>query len=450
MKVLKILGIVLLVLVVLLVGGVFYLTRFVNTPEFKQQVLDAASKAAGTDVKIGEMKVSLFSGIDLQDVAVANPEGFTGSLVTAKLFTLHYRLLPLLQKRVEVETLALDSPVITLAKNDKGDWNYEKLGGPSEPKTATTKTAAAKSASSSGGGLDIAVSHIELKHASVVMLNDSGKELLRITDANFTSSVNMSGDQLTGSGHASIDQAVAANSLFIRKVATPVAITTDAVKLAPLTGVVADGEITGDAGLTLTGGSTYSVNLQVKNADVVKLIQEAGVAKRVFSSGKLQLSTALTGTGGLATMAGNGKAEITDGQLVGIPVLNLLATLLQISALQNLRFDECRLEYTIANNVMETPVISLKSPQVQIAGKGSVALEDYSLNHTFTLALAKGTLDSAPKEVRNIFTQRDDGSFAIEFKVWGPYDAPKTDIEKRLLKGAADQLLEKGLQKLFK
>ncbi|HUK84080.1 MAG TPA: AsmA family protein [Verrucomicrobiae bacterium] len=450
MKVLKILGIVLIVLLVLLVGGVFYLTRFVNTPEFKQQVLDAANKAAGTDVKVGEMKVSLFSGIDLQNVAVANPEGFTGSLVTVKSFALHYRLLPLLQKRVEVETLAFDSPVITLAKNNKGDWNYEKLGGPSEQISATAKSAAAKPTSSGSGGLDIAVSRIELKHASVVMLNDSGKELLRITDANFTSSVNLSGSQLTGSGRASIEQAVAANSLFIHKVSTPVAITTDAVKLAPLTGKVADGDITGDAGLTLTGGSKYSVNLQVKNADVVKLIQEAGVAKRVFSSGKLQLSTALTGTGGLATMAGSGKAEITGGQLVDIPVLNLLATLLQISALQNLKFDECRLEYTIANNVMETPVISLKSPQVQITGKGSVALEDYSLNHTLTLTLAKGTLDSTPKEVRSIFTQQDDGSFTLEFKVWGPYDAPKTDLEKRVLKGAADQLLQKGLQKLLK
>jgi hypothetical protein len=87
---------------------------------------------------------------------------------------------------------------------------------------------------------------------------------------------------------------------------------------------------------------------------------------------------------------------------------------------------------------------------VQITGMGSVLLEDYSLNHTLTLALAKGTLDSVPKEVRSIFTQRDDGSFALEFKVWGPYSAPKTDLEQRVLKGAANQLLQKGLQNLLK
>jgi len=446
MKALKILFVILVLLAVVVAGGVFYLTRFVNTPEFKQQVLDAAHKVTGTDVKIGEMKVSIFSGIDLHDVAVANPEGFTGDLLTAKSFALHYRLMPLLQKRVEVETLTLDTPVITLAKNNKGDWNYDKLGGPSEPKPKTDKPAEPKPTSSSGGGLDIAVSNIELKHASVVMLSDSGKELLRITDANFSSAVNLAGDKLTGNGRASIAEAVAANSLFIRTVATPVALSPEAVKLAPLTGKVADGDISGEAGLTLTGGSKYSVNLQIKNADVVKLIQEAGVAKKVFSSGKLQISTALTGTGGLDTMAGTGKIEITGGQLVDIPVLKLIATLLQISALQNLKFDECRLEYTIANNVMETPVISLKSPQVQITGKGTVALADYALDHTLTLGLAKEALASTPKEIRNIFTAREDGSFALEFKVWGPYDAPKTDLDKRLLTGAAGQLLQKFLK----
>ena len=446
MKALKILLIIVVVVVLVLAGGAFYLTRFVNTPQFKHQVLDAARKATGTDVNVGEMKVSILSGIDLQDVTVANPEGFTGNLLTAKSFALHYRLLPLLQKRVEVETLALDTPVITLAKNAKGDWNYDKIGGPSEPKSTAGKSASEKAASSSGSSLDIAVSHIEMKHASVVMLSDSGKELLHITDANFSSAVNLSGNKLTGNGNARIAEAVAANSLFIRNIAAPVALTADAVKLAPLSGKLADGDISGDAGLTLTGGSKYSVNLKLKDVDVVKLIQEAGVAKKVFSSGKLQLTTALTGTGGLATINGTGKAEITGGQLVDIPVLNLLATLLQISALQNLKFDECVFEYTLANNVMETPVISLKSPQVQITGKGSVALEDYSLNHTLTLALAKGALDNTPKEVRSVFTQREDGSFALEFKVWGPYDSPKTDLEKRLLKGVGDQLLKKFLK----
>ena len=435
MKALKLFLIVVAVLLLIVVGGFFWLTSFLKTPEFKAQVLDAARKATGTEVKVDEMKISIFSGIDLQGVAV-------GDLLTAKSFALHYRLLPLLQKRVEVETLVIDTPVITLAKDEKGQWNYEKLGGESKP--ATPKSSAPHPKSSGGGSsLDVSISRIEMKNASVVMLKGPGKELLRITDANFSSTVNLAGGQLTGTGHASIDLVNAVNSLFVRKLTTPVAITGDGAKLAPLSGKLADGDVSGEAGLV---GSKYSVSLQIKNADVVKLIQEAGVAKRVFSSGKLQLTTALTGTGGLETIVGTGKAEITGGQLVDIPVLTLMGSLLQVPVLQNLKFDECVLEYVISNNVMQTPVINLKSPQVQITGKGQVALEDYSLDHTLTLVLAKGALDKAPNEVRKVFTARDDGSFALDFKVWGPYDHPKTDLDKILLKGAAEQILQRFLK----
>ena len=443
MKAVKILLVIVVVLGLIVAGGLWYLTRFVQSPEFKEQVLKATRDATGTDVKVGTMKVSIFSGIDLDDVTIGNPAGFTGNLLTARSFALHYRLMPLLQKRVEVETLTLDTPVITLAKNDKGDWNYDKIGGETKASTGKPASGAPREKPSGGTGLDIAISRIEMKHASVVMMNGSGKELLRITDVNFSSSVNLSGDKLTGNGKASIAEAVAANSLFIRDVATPVALTGGEVKLTPLTGKIADGDLAGDAGLI---GSKYSVNLKIKDADIVRLIQEAGVSKRVFSSGKLQLTTALTGTGGLETIVGDGKAEITGGQLVDVPLLTLMSTILQVTALRDLKFDECLLEYIISNNVMQTPVISLKSPQVQITGKGHVALDDYSLDHALTLVLAKGALEKTPKEVRAIFTAREDGSYAINFKVWGPYDHPKTDLDKIVLKGAAGQILQRFLK----
>ena len=77
-------------------------------------------------------------------------------------------------------------------------------------------------------------------------------------------------------------------------------------------------------------------------------------------------------------------------------------------------------------------------------------MNDYSLNHEMTISFAKGTLDRLPKEIRNLFTQRQDGSWALDFRVWGPYNAPKTDLQDRLLKGAAEQLIQKGLQKFLK
>jgi len=441
MKALKVILIIFVVLAALLGVGGWYVNRYVQSPEFKAQVLAAATKATGTSVEIAEMKVSIFSGIELRGVTIANSAEFSGNFLTAKAFTLRYNLWSLLHQRIDVETLVLDTPFITLAKNAKGAWNYDKLGGPTEKVKASTTTP-----KPSAGKFDLSLQRVEMNNASVVMLKDGGKELLRIQDATFASSIHLEAGKISGSGRASIALVNAANSLLILNVATPVTLTAEAVKLAPITGKIADGDLTGDAALSLAGDSTYSVTLHVKDAAIVTLFKEAGVAKQIFSSGKLQLNTALTGTGGLETIVGTGKMEITGGQLVDIPLLSMIGGLLQIPALQKLKFDECLVEFSISNNVMVTPVISLKSSQVQIIGNGSVSLADYSLNHTLTLALAAGALDHTPKEIRNVFTQRADGFYTLDFKVWGPYDAPKTDLSKKLLKGATDQLLEKGLK----
>jgi hypothetical protein len=446
MKALKILGIIVLVLVVLVVGALWYATRYVNTPAFKGKLLAAAREAAGADVKIGAMNVSLWSGITLKDMAVANPTGFAGQLLTVDAFVLRYRLLPLLRGRVEIQQLSLDRPVITLSRNAKSEWNYENLGAPADtpPVVATPSAPATKT----GMPLDIALSKLALTHGDVLMLGEAGKPLAKVQGIDFTSAVKLTGSKLSGAGRAGVDLIAVAESLFVRQVSAPVSFTGDDVRLAPLGGKMADGNVSGELALRLMGGFKYLVNLQVKDSDVSKLLQEAG-AKQVMT-GKLQLAAKFEGTGGLPTMAGAGKAEITGGKLMEIPALNLVATLLQVPELRDMKFDECLMEFSLTNNGMQTPVIRLTSPRVQITGKGSVSLTDYSLNHNLTLVFAKGVLDNAPKEVRGIFAERPDGSRTLEFRVWGPYDAPKTDIADRLVTGTTQQLLEKGLQKLLK
>jgi uncharacterized protein involved in outer membrane biogenesis len=446
---LKIVVILAVIAALLVAGGLFLVERQLQKPEFKQIVLNAARDALGSQVQINDLNISLFRGVTLRGVAIANPEGFNGSLLTADEFVLRYRLLPLLWKRVEIETLALRKPVITLARNDKGDWNYDKIGAKPATTSAPPAAAATPSAppSTTKAGLDITLSKLALENGTVVMLDEKNKELVRITNINITSKLETSGDKMEGDGDARIETLSAANSLFARNVAAPIKISAERVALAPLSGSLAGGAVSGDIGLKLAGAFQYGVNIKVKDGDMAKLLQEAG-SKPVLT-GKLQADAALTGTGGLPTMAGNGKLEIVNGTLIGVPLLETLAALLQINELRNLKFTECLFEFTMANNQMPTPVIRLVSPQVKITGKGVVSLADYSLNHEMTLALAPNLLEKVPGEIRDIFQKQSDGFLAITFHVTGPYDNPKNDIKETLIKGAAKSLIQKGLQKLF-
>jgi AsmA protein len=453
-KAIKVILIIVAVLVMLLIlvvaAGIFFTDRYLQSPAFKETVLKTAHEELGADVRIEELHASLFSGVELRGVVVGNPAGFDGNLVTAEAFVLRYRLWPLLHRRVEIEQLSLDKPVITLARNDTGDWNYEKFGvkeGKAKPAAATPPPAApAKSATSTP--LDIVLSKLAIAQGSVSMVSEKNKPLVKLDGINFSSSVSLLDNKLAGTGKAGIDKISLVDALFVEKVATPVTFDANQVKLTALTGTLAKGALAGDVALKLSDGFQYIVNLQVKDSDVGTFFQEAG--KKPVLSGTLKANVAVKGTGGLPTISGNGRAEIDDGKLMEIPLLNLLATLLQIDALHDLKFSECVLEFSISNNVMQTPVIRLTSPQLQIAGKGSVSLDDHSLNHDMTLTFAKGALDRTPNEIRGLFVEQPDGSLALDFKVTGTYDSPKTDLTKRIMKSVGQQLLEKGLRKLLK
>jgi uncharacterized protein involved in outer membrane biogenesis len=446
----KIFGVLLAFVVVLVVATVFLLNRYLQSAEFKQAALGAARDALGANVKVSDLNVSLFSGVSLEGITVANPEGFPGDLLTADAFVVHYRLLPLLHRQIAIEEISLRKPAVALVCNDKGQWNYEALT--SRAAAASSNAAANASASTPApaapeapatvkrGGFEISLSKLALTDGDIVMMTQTNKEVLHVQNMNLSSSIGFADNQLSGGGKASIDEVNLSNELQVQKISSTLKLAGDTLELGSLSGEIAGGTISGDVSVRVLGDLNYAVQVQVKDADVDTLLQQAG-ARRVLK-GKLQTTVTLAGTGGLPTIAGNGHAELVGAELAGVPLLNVLSTILQVPALQDMRFDECRVEFSITNNVLQTPVIRLISPTVQITGSGWASLADNTLHHTMTIALGPDMMAGVPQQVRNLFTQRADGFLTLEFNVSGTFNSPKTDLPNRLFKGAAQQLLQ--------
>jgi hypothetical protein len=295
--------------------------------------------------------------------------------------------------------------------------------------------------------VDVAIARVELRGANVSMLDENGRLLARVEEIGVKTSVDYAGDKLSGSGGARIKVINAADALFIRDVAAPMAISNEKISLSPLSGKLAGGAVTGDMALHLKGGARYALNLRVADSDMEKLLAEAGVAKKIIT-GKLRAVSFIEGTGGLPTIKGSGSVEVVGGTLAQVPLQDVLAVALGLPELRQIEFSECRVDFTIADNVMRATAIRVAAPHVQITGKGDMSLDSYTLNHAMTIAFTGGMLfDKIPKELRAAFRQRADGWRELDFKVTGTYDAPKTDILARIGKGAADELLKKGIEK---
>lgn len=144
----KIIGWLVVGVVLLAIGLVVALTIFVDPNDFREEIASAVKKQTGRDLSIeGDLELTYYPwlGLSTGKVVLANREGFgdtpmlqiDGAKVRAK-------LLPLLKKQIEVDTVVLETPKIDLQVNAEGEPNWGDLipkgegeaADPSAPKDA--------------------------------------------------------------------------------------------------------------------------------------------------------------------------------------------------------------------------------------------------------------------------------------------------------------------------
>ena len=128
MKWLRIIGIVLAVVILAAIALPF----FINANQFRPILEERLTAALGREVKIGDLKLSLFSGgASASDVTIADDPAFSKEpFLRAKDFAVGVELWPLIfSHQLNVTSLTIDQPEIALIQSAAGDWNFSSLGG---------------------------------------------------------------------------------------------------------------------------------------------------------------------------------------------------------------------------------------------------------------------------------------------------------------------------------
>ena len=108
---------------VFLVVGLTLLAKTLITPErIKARVLPLAEQALARQVKLGEIKIGLFSGIHLEDLVIFEKES-DEPLIRADQAVLRYQFWPLLKGQVVVDEVRLENPRITLIRLADDSFN---------------------------------------------------------------------------------------------------------------------------------------------------------------------------------------------------------------------------------------------------------------------------------------------------------------------------------------
>jgi AsmA protein len=102
--------------------------------QFRPIIEEKASVALGRKVTLGNLSLSLFGGsLAGEDLSISDDPKFNSSaFLTAKSVKVGVELMPLLFSRtLNVTSITILNPQVTLVRNAAGQWNYSSLGGSS-------------------------------------------------------------------------------------------------------------------------------------------------------------------------------------------------------------------------------------------------------------------------------------------------------------------------------
>ncbi len=167
----------LIFLVILVVAAVILIPMLVDPNDYKAEIAAEVKKATGRDLEMGgEIGLSVFPwlGLELNQVRLSNAPGFGDAPFAALDYVqVRAKLLPLLQKQVEVDKIRIQGLELNLARAADGRSNWDDLAGAGEAEAAEPAAAAPETGDQQEIGAKqvlggLAIGGVELQDSRVV------------------------------------------------------------------------------------------------------------------------------------------------------------------------------------------------------------------------------------------------------------------------------------------
>ncbi len=124
----KFLTFIIIIVIILSIGIIILPFITISSTNLTQFITRELEKNLARKVEIGEIRISIFKGIEVKDVIVHNQKGFKGpSLLENKSLILKYKFLPLLKRQVIITELILVEPTVSIERNKADKWNVKNL-----------------------------------------------------------------------------------------------------------------------------------------------------------------------------------------------------------------------------------------------------------------------------------------------------------------------------------
>lgn len=499
----KAVGISVFVLV-LLITALFALPAFIDLGIFKRTYLPLVEETLHRRVDVGEVRLSLIPApsIRLSNLRVSDSPAFPGNtFFDARRIELRLKLWPLLRGRFEVSEFVLEQPVINLVKQPDGTFNYSDLAGTKSPgaKKPQAKRNNSNIRPQETGTVPLIVPRRMRIKDGKLNLETKGQKTVRISGIDL--SLEEFSSQHPFSYRASFEfpglktislaglleyqeaqETLKLNDthLRIRDLALPVqgsvsslstvprvnlVLASDRVEALPIFQILSvfglaprDTEVSGSMGLRMTvTGPSHSLVTQVRGR-----FQDVKVhgkrALKGFLTGDISIRLPLGGGASVTRrLQGEGRLVARDGELTNV---DLIKKIQRVTGLMGFTQDERRevttfktlqAEFIIGNGLTDLKNIYLVNPQMEVAGGGTMTLDQPNLNLAIEAKLSAQASARAGRGHASTFFKDGEGRVVVPLKISGPVERPSVNLDgAKMAQRGANRSLEKGLDSFFK
>ena len=307
-KLLRVIVFVLGGLLLLIVAAAIILPLVVDPNDFKDEISQAVESKTGRVLAIeGDIGLSVFPwlGLEIGPTSLSNAPGFSASpFAGMDEVQVRIKLLPLLRKELEMDTVVLKGLKVSLETDAQGKTNWEDLAGagaPAEPAPAEEEQPSAGEMTLAG----LAIGGVEITDAGVIWDDQQAAARYEISGLNLTTGAIAPGQAVPVELKLVVDSAQPKLSGPLAFAAT-IALSDDS-QTVTLTDALLETDLAGD---TLPGGQlkselgfNTSLNLEA---------QTLAVSDLVLKALGLQLEGQLNGTAVLGDAAFAGEILVRE------------------------------------------------------------------------------------------------------------------------------------------
>ena len=485
-----------------LLALILIVPQFVDLGLFKRTYLPLLEDALNRRIDVGAVHLSLLPtpAIRMSKLKVSDSAAFAdNTFFTAEQVRLKLRLWPLLRGRFEVTELVLQKPIFNLLKQADGSFNYSDIGERKTPahnrRDTRKRTDGAKSLEAppplalpnrvriNDGELNVITKGSTAVNIKGIDL--SLQEFSETAPFPFRIAFNYPGLKtvaLEGQLNYQEDKALLElknNRLKIQDMTFPVQgsvsnlsttprvnlnLAADKVDAQPIFQILSvfglaprDTEINGPMSLIMTvNGPSNALVTQLRG-----LFRDVKVhGKRALKgtlNGEVNIKLPLGGGAVSRRLQGDGKLVARDGELTNVDLINKIQRVTGMIGLskderrQATTFQTMEADFTIGGGYVDFSRLYLINPQMVVNGKGTMTIDQPTLNIALETALSSQASARAGRTRAASFLRDVQGRVVVPLRVTGPVENPAVNLNsEKIAESALPKAVEKNFSSFFK